>query len=349
MAESTRSPDRTRWTPGGILVGRRSDRKSLSDLQETLFLDSETAGYGYQRFGLLLVLSAIIASGGIVADSTATVIGAMIVAPLGQPIMAVALATVIGSGIRLRHSVAAVLLGAAGAAFVGALMSVFIPAGEDVFANPQITGRINPSLVDLIVALAVGFVAAVGLMRQDLSDVLPGVAIAISLVPPMCVVGILMAERQWAAAFGAFTLFGTNVLAMILAGILTYTLAGYSRAAVGAKDVSRGRVGGLLAVAAVFLLLPLAWHSLETLLREEIKQQVNAAADSWTADTDYVVTQIDFLPDKAVIQLVGNGPPPDPAELAARLDGSVASATAIQVDVLQGQTVTVGPGGGTPP
>ena len=132
-------------------------------------------------------------------------------------------------------------MGAAGAGMVGAIMSVFIPNGTDLLANAQISGRISPSVVDMVVALAVGFVAAVGMMRRDLSDVLPGVAIAISLVPPMCVVGITAAEGYWGASLGALILFATNVIAMITAGIVTFGFAQYARAARGA-DLNQRRI-----------------------------------------------------------------------------------------------------------
>ena len=91
-AESGRSVRTAMRSAARVVVARPEDRMPLDQAEHALFLDSGDRAYKYQRFGLLLVLSSVIATGGIVLNSTATVVGAMIVAPLGVPIMGVALA-----------------------------------------------------------------------------------------------------------------------------------------------------------------------------------------------------------------------------------------------------------------
>ena len=93
----------------------------------------------------------------------------------------------------------------------------------DGFAtNGQVISRIHPKLIDLIAALATGTVGAFALVRSDISDTLPGVAIAISLVPPLAVVGLLLSVQRYSDAAGAALLFGTNVAAIIATGAAVF-------------------------------------------------------------------------------------------------------------------------------
>lgn len=333
----------TTWTLGSILVGRPSDRLRVEELETLLFLDRGEARYKFQRFGLLLVLSAIIASGGIIVDSTATVIGAMIVAPLGVPIMGVALATVVGSAARLTGAIAGVVGGALGAGLIGGVMAaMFIPETTDILTNPQVSGRISPSVVDMVVALAVGVVAAVGMMRKDLSDVLPGVAIAISLVPPMCVVGIAASETEWSAALGALILFATNVIAMITAGILTFAAAKYVTSDSALRDLNSRRVTVMIGIALVVLLVPLVLQTIEYTKLSRSQAGATAATEQWLAGSGWDLEYVKVSGDSIDVRILGTGQSPPVESLMALLDASVASGYEVTVDAQQGQSIPAG-------
>ena len=130
------------------------------------------------------MLAAIIASAGVVvADSTATVIGAMIVAPLMTPIQGTMLSVVLADRRNLVRSVSLVVAGAAAAIVVGWLVGLLVVNDVVAETNSQVAGRVHPALIDLLAALATGAVGSIALVRRDISDTLPGVAIAISLVP----------------------------------------------------------------------------------------------------------------------------------------------------------------------
>ena len=137
----------------------------------------------------MLTLSGMIAIAGVLADSTATVIGAMIIAPLGTPILGIALGIVTGHLSLVIRSILWVLIGLVIVVVLGLVFSVFVATPESLATNSQVVGRTSPSLMDLIAALATGFAGGFAMCRHDLSAVLPGVAIAISLVPPLGVVG----------------------------------------------------------------------------------------------------------------------------------------------------------------
>ena len=140
-------------------------------------------------FLIMLTLAGMIAIAGVLTDSTATVIGAMIIAPLGTPILGIALGIVTGHLSLVVRSILWVLAGLVIVVVLGLVFSIFVATPESLATNSQVVGRTSPSLMDLIAALATGFAGGFAMCRKDLSAVLPGVAIAISLVPPLGVVG----------------------------------------------------------------------------------------------------------------------------------------------------------------
>ena len=162
-------------------LGRNVTVADVDRMESKLFI---TAGDDRSRkwsaFWVLLVLAAIIASAGVVADSTATVIGAMIVAPLMTPILGTALALVLADRRHLLHNVGLVLAGAVVVVVIGYLVGASHAVDVVAATNSQVAGRVSPKLIDLTAALATGVVGAFALVRSDVSDTLPGVAIAIS-------------------------------------------------------------------------------------------------------------------------------------------------------------------------
>src|SRR5687768_7151531 len=196
-----------------------SQRRDLDELDDDLNLGSGDRRAKRSAFWTMLVLSAVIASAGVLADSTATVIGAMIIAPLSTPIMGIALSIAVG---RRNGSGAYVVLGGAVVVAIGVVFSLAVPQDVSLLSNSQIASRTSPGLVDLVAAVATGFAGAIALSRRDVAAVLPGVAIAISLVPPLAVVGVCLGQGAPDLAAGALLLFVSNVLAMVAAGVLTF-------------------------------------------------------------------------------------------------------------------------------
>ena len=142
--------------PAALLRRVAGVRRTLPELQDGLFLDLGDVPGKLSRFWILILLSAFIATAGILANSTATVIGAMIVAPLGTPIMGMALAVVTGDARRLWGSAALALSGAAAVVLIGAFLAWILPELQPLTSNGQVTGRTSPSVIDLIAAIATG-------------------------------------------------------------------------------------------------------------------------------------------------------------------------------------------------
>ncbi len=226
----------------------------MRKFQEKLFVEGPSTRRRLANFFVLLVLATIIATYGLISDSPATVIGAMIVAPLMQPIIATTAAVVMGSLRRALLALALVLGGMIIVVLLAALLTFLLPDILISFeTNNEIVSRISPGLIALLTALASGAAGAFIATREEIADSLAGVAIAISLVPPLCVVGIAAAQMHWAAALGAFLLFMTNFLAILLAGGLVFLLLGLGTLANSERDRATRRNGLILIAAATLL------------------------------------------------------------------------------------------------
>ncbi len=183
----------------------------VARMKAQLFFEGPDVGRKLSRYWLLLLLAGVIAAAGVVADSTATVIGAMIVAPLMVPILGSVVAVVLADRDNLVRCAGLVAGGAAAVVAIGWLIGLLVQSPVVAATNAQVASRVSPRLIDLVAALATGAVGSIALARDDISDTLPGVAIAISLVPPLAVVGLTLESGAPDQALGALLLFATNV------------------------------------------------------------------------------------------------------------------------------------------
>ena len=248
-----------------------------------LYLTEGDRRRNLSAFWVLLGLAAVIASAGVVADSTATVIGAMIVAPLMTPILGTALALVLADRRQMVTNVLFVLGGALAVVAIGYVVGLMVQVDVVAATNSQVAGRISPRLIDLLAALATGFVGAFALLRSDVSDTLPGVAIAISLVPPLAVVGLTLESGAGHEALGALLLFGTNVAAIIGTGTLLLLIAGIRTSARDAGrpvGVLRGRTLATVVAMLVIVAIPLGIGSGTAAREQWVVSQAKPAADA---------------------------------------------------------------------
>jgi len=206
-------------------------------------------------FFVMMGLAAVIATFGLVQNSPAVIIGAMLVAPLFTPVLALSMAVAQGDVRLVRLAVESILKGIAVAIGLSTLL-VVAPSLHTV--TPEITARSHPNLLDLAVALASGAAGAYAIARKEVAAALPGVAIAAALVPPLSVIGIGLALGDFRIAGGGALLFATNLIAIILAGAITLLLLGFHPAHRGA-GVTRLRIGLATTVALLILItVPLA-------------------------------------------------------------------------------------------
>lgn len=315
-------------------------RRTLEELSDDLELHDRDSADKRSAFWTMLVLSAVIASAGVLSDSTATVIGAMIIAPLSTPIMGIALAAVK----RQRNgSVRFVVLGTATVILVGALFSAALPSSYDLAANSQIAGRVSPGLLDLVAALATGLAGSVALARRDVAAVLPGVAIAISLVPPLAVVGVCLGQGSFGLALGALLLFISNLVALVLAGMFVFAVLGYTSelATRSGRDSRRTRLTvGLLLVA---VLVPLSLNTVLTYYVSAWDARVEKVARDWVSDVPGATVEgVELKAATFEISVRTPGELPPTQELLEALDGTVPDGLRVQVVSTAGTTVDVG-------
>jgi uncharacterized hydrophobic protein (TIGR00271 family) len=290
-------------------------------------------------FWVLLLLAAIIAGSGVVADSTATVIGAMIVAPLMTPILGTALALVLADSRRVVTSALLVVAGATVVVAIGYLLGLLIPGPIVAETNSQVAGRISPKLIDLVSALATGAVGAFALVRSDVSDTLPGVAIAISLVPPLAVVGLTLESGAPDQSVGALLLFATNVTAIIATG--TAVLIGY-RVRTAAVDTGRwvGRLRArtivVVALLVVVVTVPLGAGSYQAFRTQAIITAAQPAAERWAQARSLTIVGVTVR--QGVLQVAAVGPPgsADAASLRRELDGAGLADTSTRLSLVDG-------------
>jgi uncharacterized hydrophobic protein (TIGR00271 family) len=281
--------------------------------------------YARSGFWVLLLLAAVIAGAGIVADSDATVIGAMIVAPLMTPILGTALAVVLADRRQVLRSVLLIVAGAVTVVAIGLLLGLMVPEPITAATNSQVAGRVSPRLIDLVSALATGGVGAFALVRSDVSDALPGVAIAISLVPPLSVVGLTLESGVPDQSLGALLLFATHVTAIVTTGTAVFLGFRVREVAKRAgRDVGRFRGRTLVVVSALLLLVavPLSIGSYEVAVAQYSVSAARPVADRWAAEQGWEIVGLGF--QQGELQVAAAGPPPvaDAGSLRQALDAA---------------------------
>ena len=178
----------------------------------------------YLNYVVLILGSCVIATFGLLSNSAAVIIGAMIVAPLMLPIRGLAFGALKGNISLFRKGLTAIVIGTIIAIilawFLGSL--VRIPNfGSEVVA------RSKPTLLDLGIAVAAGGISAFAKVQPKVSGTLAGTAIAVALMPPICVIGLGLSHANWSLSLGASLLYLTNLLGITLSCMLTFLIAGY--------------------------------------------------------------------------------------------------------------------------
>lgn len=329
-------------------VRRRPDTtEDRSTLQEKLYFEGPTSAVRFARFLTLMTFASIIATMGVVVESTAVVIGAMLIAPLMVPLMGTALSAGMGWPRRMRRSLGIAGTGMTLAIATGALIGAVAPRTVDVTANAEVLARVTPTAVDLAIAVAAGAAGAYALGRRDLSESLPGVAVAIALVPPLTVVGLCWQQGAWQQGNGALLLFLTNAVAILLAGGTVFVLIGVvppGRISEAQERVATAAVGVLGVGALVVLLLLLNGSSLAK--AELARAGIDEVLTDWTVEhEDFMVVGRRVLADGTnVFDLAGPGRPPGLDDLVDDLEDAVADGAEVRVTWVDQQQVTGGGG-----
>ena len=176
---------------------------------------------------VLMLISTLLATVGLYLNSVSVVIGAMLLAPLMTPIVSLAMGVLRGDVNLLNKSIGKILIGVAIALFASALITLLFPHKP---ITDEMLARLNPTLLDLAVAVISGVAAAYSKSFREIIQSLAGVAIAVALVPPLAVAGIGIGRMDFQFFSQAFLLFATNLVGIILAATFTFRVLGYATA-----------------------------------------------------------------------------------------------------------------------
>jgi uncharacterized hydrophobic protein (TIGR00271 family) len=218
--------------PGNVKTLLRRAEWRISQIEDSLTTAEHAETYrkvlegarAQPDFFVLITLAAAVATLGLLMNSPAVIIGAMVIAPLMSSILGISLGAVQGDTRLLWDATRTLLQGTCLAIVVGTLLCLAVP-GRGL--TSEILSRTQPSLLDLGVALAAGAVAAYAQCRRGAVGALSGVAIAVALAPPLTTIGIGIAMLNGTVAIGALLLFLTNLSAIIAASSAVFLLFGF--------------------------------------------------------------------------------------------------------------------------
>ncbi|MGD9181601.1 MAG: TIGR00341 family protein, partial [Desulfobacterales bacterium] len=173
----------------------------------------------------LMVLSTMLATVGLYLNSASVIIGAMLLAPLMAPIVSLSMGILRGNIELFKNSIGKIIIGILIALLSSALITFLFPHKP---VTEEMLARLNPTLLDLAVAIISGIAAACSKSFREIIQSLAGVAIAVALVPPLAVAGIGIGRMDFYFFFQAYLLFSTNLVGIIIAATFTFRVLGYS-------------------------------------------------------------------------------------------------------------------------
>lgn len=324
---------------GTLLHGDPVDKAEVKRMRDLVLFEGPDRNKKVLKFFCLLILASGIATYGLLGDSVAVVIGAMIIAPLMLPIVGLAFSISAGDKLSMKHS----LLISIGGIITAIAVGFFLTLPLIHFYQPenieQVMVRNSPRLLDLLAALITGFAGAFAMSRHDVSDTLPGVAIAISLVPPLANVGILLASSNYSLAMGSMLLFMTNYFAIIITGAVLFGIMGFSKVSIMQQSLSAKRKGITLALVILILIsVPLAYTGYNIFIDHSITNTVNDASNVWLNGSDYEVISTEITSDKNVLlRIIGDGELPALEKLEEDVNGKI-HGRKIKIEVVHSST-----------
>jgi len=329
---------------GGITGEDRIAREELLTRAKELVTATPT-------YVVLTVVSAVIATAGMLLDSPATVVGSMVIAPLIGPSMAASVGTVMNDrglfdrGLKLQVLGVLVAIGSATLFALAVRYLFLVPPGIDILELSEVSERATPNVLVLAIALGAG-VAGILSLITGVSTALVGVMIAVALIPPAAAVGLGIAFGVPRLAIGASVLVTVNVLSINLASLLALWFEGYRPERWFQIGQARGtllrQVGALvltIALLSVFLGGATYDSYVAGTTEEEIRQVVTAELDS--ADAELELRELDVtrsgvvppLETDQVVVTVAVDPGDDPPRLGDRLTERIEPVTDPDVDV----------------
>ncbi|NJL45100.1 MAG: DUF389 domain-containing protein [Leptolyngbyaceae cyanobacterium SM2_3_12] len=245
-------------------VNRQIPAETLNLTRQGLLDESQIA----LPYMVLVIGSCLIATFGLLANSAAVIIGAMLIAPLMLPIRGAAFGILDANKSLMRKSLTALA--------VGTLLAVAISSGLGRLTGiasygSEVMARSQPNLLDLGVAVTAGGLAGFAAVEPKLSSSVAGVAIAVALMPPICVVGLWLAQAEWNFALGALLLYCTNLFGITLACMVAFVVMGYAPWQRAQRPI------GITLLFTALLVLPLGASTIQLLRQNQLEASLKTA------------------------------------------------------------------------
>lgn len=268
---------------------------TVSDTQKnTLYHTIKNDAGGDFSYYFLVVAASIIATLGLLLNSSPIIIGAMLISPIMKPIIGMSFSITTGNSKLFSQSIKSIIFGSLFAVVISVLIALIVPTRA---LTSEIMSRSQPTVIDLIIALASGAAGAYMLLNKNDLNVLPGVAIATALLPPLCVVGSGLALYNFNVAFGGFLLFIANLIAINLAAALVFKIVGFTtkdEITVKNEDgtftlVTTKHNRLILSITALILIsIPLTYFMYNTIVTEKTDKTIDTALKTVISTYDNV-------------------------------------------------------------
>ena len=291
-------------------LGRRiMSHEQRREILNELFFEGEERMPYVRQFYSLLAISTLIASLGLMKNSTAVVIGAMLLSPLMTPILAFAAGLVMGWPVRSGRLAIRLVFATLFVFGLAYLLPLVFRIPTNVVVPAEILERTNPRMGELLIALSAGIAAALMLLRRETLSILPGVAIAVALIPPLCVSGLLVYFKEYALAWNAFVLYATNLVAIILTAGTVLLLTGFKPRV---KDLKLNlRVAAGMTMITFFVALvavPLGIRSINDLRDLHDRQVAISVIDDWIGENSVEIVDVEVEDNLLQVFLLVNLP-----------------------------------------
>ncbi|MGB3734659.1 MAG: TIGR00341 family protein [Ilumatobacter sp.] len=289
------------------------------------------------RFFTMLGLSIVVAVMGLSANSAAVVIGAMLLAPLMQPVLASAACISMALFKKSLQSIGTVLVATVGGIVLSYLLAALFVTGE---LPNEVTSRTAPDIRDLVVALGAGTAGAYATVRKDVSSSLPGVAVAVALVPPLGAVGMSLEAGRETLAIGALLLYTTNLAAIVFAASIVFVTTGFVPPKRLRNTFRRSAlVAGVVAIVVAAIAVPLYRASLAAVENTDRQLQAQQIVEQWLAPIEASEIEVEFTDDnrirvrvRSLEEAINDGP------LTERMQAAFGRSVSLEWDQARGFT-----------
>ncbi|MEL6674856.1 MAG: DUF389 domain-containing protein [Bacteroidota bacterium] len=273
--------------------------KDTTDVRGTIdSIRKNSAIKGYNVW--ILACGAMLASIGIDTNSAPVIIGAMLISPLMSPILGIGLSVGINDRKHLFIALENFLIAVIATLAVSSLYFSISPLGQ---VNPQITTRIEPTILDVLIALFGGIAGIVAVSRKEITNAIPGVAIATALMPPLCVAGYGIAKGSWFYFAGAFYLFFINSVFIALATYIICRFLGFPLTEF-IDDQARRKAVRWIAAFVFLIIIPSGYFMYTFLQRNNQREAINRYITEVVEVGEHKVTKQEYTPGDSLNTLL---------------------------------------------